>query len=201
MLRTSLNYLSFQDDVQFLTFKQDYINNSIWKAAFYIHVFSSFISLLAGFTQFSVELLNQHKKLHRFFGHIYVWTILAINFPAGLVLAIYANGGPLGKTAFITLDFLWLIFTGQALWFAIKGKFACHRNFMIRSFALSFSAITLRSWKLVLIQITSMDLATIYIIDSWLGFLPNLLIAEIIIRQSGFTKTLSLKRDRPNDQQ
>ncbi len=201
MLRTSLSYLSFQDDNQFLAFKQDYLNNSLWKSAFYIHVFSAFISLFAGFTQFSSELLNQHKKFHRIFGHIYVWTILAINFPAGLVLAIYANGGTLGKAAFLTLDFLWFIFTFQALRFAIKGKFGSHRNFMIRSFALSFSAITLRSWKIILVQTTSIDLATIYIIDAWLGFLPNLIIAELIIRQASFTKILTLKGNRTSRHQ
>ena len=93
-----------------------------------------------------------------------------------------------------------IVYAGLGLWFAIKGKFATHRNFMIRSFALSFSAITLRSWKLILVQTTSMDLATIYIIDAWLGFLPNLIIAELIIRKVGFTKFLTLKRDRASSQ-
>jgi hypothetical protein len=59
---------------------------------------------------------------------------------------------------------------------------------MIRSYALTFSAITLRTWKLILSNIFSIDLAELYVIDAWLGFVPNLLLAEIIIRKNNVLK-------------
>lgn len=182
MLRTSINYLSFQDDNQFLAFKQDYIGNPVWKLAFYIHVFSAFIALFAGFTQFSTEIMQKHRKVHRILGHFYIWNILIINFPSALIMAIYANGGSVGKAAFLLLDLLWFWFTYKAFVSALKGKFVEHREFMIRSFALTFSAITLRIWKMFLVQTPWFDSSNVYVVVAWMGFVPNLLLAEVMIR-------------------
>lgn len=182
MLRTVIGYTAFRDDIQFLRFKQDYIHNAVWKTAFYIHVFSAIITLFAGFMQFSSQFLKEHWKIHRLMGKIYVWNILAVNFPAGMVMAIYANGGWAGKTAFILLNSLWFYFTCQALIHALHKDFVNHRKNMIRSYALTFSAITLRTWKIVLSHVLVMDMAQLYIMDAWLGFIPNLLMAEWIIR-------------------
>ena len=55
----------------------------------------------------------------------------------------------------------------------------------IRSFALSLSALSLRSWKMVLYELQPyFDWFTpvhIYQLESWLGWVVNLLIAELII--------------------
>ena len=54
---------------------------------------------------------------------------------------------------------------------------------MIRSYALSFSAITLRTWKIILSHSFQVDPASLYMIDAWMGFVPNLLFAEWLIRR------------------
>lgn len=181
MLLIILGYSSFRDDVQFLLFKSDYLDYKIWKTAFYIHVFSAIIALFAGFTQFSKDFLKDHLKLHRIFGKIYVWNILIINSPAGMILAIYANGELLGKTAFILLDILWFYFTYKAFIYAHKKDFIAHKNNMMRSYALTFSAITLRAWKVILSSNLNIEHSQLYIIEAWIGFIPNLIIIELII--------------------
>ena len=181
MLLIILGYSSFRDDVQFLLFKSDYLDYKIWKTAFYIHVFSAIIALFVGFTQFSKDFLKDHRKLHRIFGKIYVWNILIINFPAGMILAIYANGELLGKTAFILLDILWFYFTYKAFIYAHKKDFIAHKNNMMRSYALTFSAITLRAWKVILSSNLNIEHSQLYIIEAWIGFIPNLIIIELII--------------------
>jgi uncharacterized membrane protein len=188
MLRTIAGYSGFRDDVQFLLMKQDYLQNHVWKTAFYIHVFSAVVALLAGFTQFSQQLMQQSRAMHRFMGRVYVIDILCVNFPAGLIMGIYANGGLPGKTAFLILDFLWFLFTLRAYQYARKKDFAAHKKFMIRSYALTFSAITLRSWKLILSSMFVISTAKLYVIDAWLGFVPNLLLAEWIIRSRTGTR-------------
>lgn len=182
MLRTIVGYSSFRDDVQFLLLKQAYIHNKVWKTAFYIHVFSAIIALFAGFTQFSPEFLRQYRKIHRLIGRIYVWDILAVNFPAAMIMAVYANGEMVGKSAFVLLDVLWFWFTYQAYATARKRNFGNHKDFMIRSYALTFSAITLRTWKLILSHAFVIDPAELYKIDAWMGFAPNLMVAEWMIR-------------------
>lgn len=181
MSRTILNYLTFQDNIQFLAFKQDYVHIPIWKTAFYIHVFTAFLSLAAGLTQFSSEIRQHHPWWHRRLGHVYVWNILVINFPTALVMAIYANGGWSGKAAFLLLDFLWFWFTLKALQTAVQRNFTLHQKYMIRSYALTFSAITLRTWKIILLQVPSIPPSSVYVYEAWIGFLPNLVIAELII--------------------
>jgi len=183
MLLTIAQYGSFRTDVGFLLFKQDYLHIPIWRMAFYVHVFSCVFCLCAGFTQFSSHVLKHHKKLHRFMGRLYVYNIMFINFPAGMIMAFYANGHLPSKIAFIILDSLWLLFTYKAV-MAIKAKdIKAHKQFMIRSYALTCSAITLRMWKLILSNTFHIDPQVLYMIDAWMGFVPNLLFAEWLINK------------------
>jgi uncharacterized membrane protein len=167
--------------VAFLQIKQDYIGISEWRIAFFIHVFSSILTLFAGFTQFNKRVLEKHKKWHRALGYIYVIDVLVITGPASLLMAFYANGGWLSRTGFIILAVLWLLFTSMALYKAIQKDFHAHRRFMIRSYALTLSAITLRIWKVILAYTTHLSLQDRYRVIAWLGFGLNLMVAEWII--------------------
>lgn len=178
MIRTILQYTALRDDVGFLLLKQAYVGNKVWKVAFYVHVFSAIFSLMAGFTQFAGELLKERPLVHRVVGRLYAWNIIVINFPAGMIMAYYANGLLPSRIAFTILDCLWCWFTWQGVAAAKRGDIAAHRRFMIRSYALTLSAITLRSWKEILSHSFDIDPLTLYMIDAWLGFVPNLLLAE-----------------------
>lgn len=184
MLKIIVQYSAFDDHVGFLEFKQEYLHIRLWKAAFYVHVFSSIFTLLAGLTQFSSEILKNHRCIHRLIGRIYVWDIVLINFPAGLIMAVYANGHLPSKIAFLILDGLWLWFTVKAVIAVKKGDITRHREFMIRSYALTFSAVTLRTWRVVLTASFDLDPQVIYMLDAWLGFVPNLMCAEWLIARS-----------------
>ena len=177
MLRIITAYFAFDDQNGFLQVKQDYIHNSFWKTAFYIHVFSSIFTLVAGFTQFSGYILKKYRRVHRFMGRLYAYDILLINFPAGMVIALYANGHWPTKTAFVILDILWFFFTYKAVAAVRKGDIITHRKFMILSYALTFSAVTLRTWKLILANTLHLPPLTLYMTDAWMGFVPNLLFA------------------------
>jgi uncharacterized membrane protein len=180
MLLTIVQYASFDPSIAFLAQKQQCINNNIWRSAFYIHVFSAIFTLFAGFTQFS-SIISSNKYWHRLIGKVYVILILFVNFPSGLILAYHANGLLPSKIAFLILDCFWFLFTLRAVIFIKNGEIEKHKKFMMRSFALTFSAITFRLWKIILINFISLDEATIYMIDAWLGFVPNLIVVESII--------------------
>jgi len=181
MLKIVLLYTPMKMDIAFLQLKQAYIHIDIWRAAFFIHVFSSIFALIAGFSQFSVSLLKTRPALHRKLGYFYVLNILFITGPAGLIMSFYANGGVYSRIAFVTLSVLWMAFTALALYKAIAKQFTAHRFFMIRSFALTLSAISLRIWKVILADFTDIRPMDRYRIIAWLGWGLNLLIAEIII--------------------
>lgn len=196
MLKGILIYLPMRDDTGFLRFKQDYLHIKLWKAAFYTHVFTSMFTLVAGLTQFSNEVLRHHKKLHRAIGKLYVIAVVFINFPAGMVMAIYANGGITSKIAFVILDSLWCLFTAKAFLAIKKKNIIAHKQFMMRSYALTLSAVALRSWQYIISHSIVIDPATLYKIDAWLGFVPNLLFAEWLIRRKSTRKENSKKSAR-----
>jgi hypothetical protein len=184
MLKIVLLYTPLQLNIAFLQLKQDYVDIPAWRISFFVHVFSSMLVLLAGFTQFSSQLRQQQPRLHRAMGYLYVLIILLVTGPAGLIMSFYANGGWLARVAFIVLSVLWMGFTARATYSAIKKDFTAHQHWMIRSFALTLSALTLRMWKVVLATITEMPPMTRYRLIAWLGWGVNLLLAEYLIRKS-----------------
>lgn len=181
MLRIIFIYIPVKNDAGFLQLKQEYIHITEWRVAFFTHVFTSILVLVAGFTQFSKKFLKQQPNLHRTVGYIYVINILMVTGPSGLLMSFYANGGVSSQTAFVLLSVLWMGFTAMALYKAIKKDFKAHRIFMIRSFALTLSAITLRCWKVLLVNFTDIQPMDRYRIIAWLGWTLNLIIAEWII--------------------
>ncbi len=196
MLLTIAQYTTFQTNIGFLRFKQDYISNPVWRAAFYTHVFSCVLVLLAGFTQFSNFILQKRRRLHKLMGKIYAYNILFINFPAGMIMAFYANGLLLTKIAFIILDSLWFFFTLKAVIEIKKGNIKAHKEYMIRSYALSLSAITLRVWKMILSSLFIIDPLSLYMIDAWIGFIPNLVFAEWLIRKKIYLSNLKFSASK-----
>jgi Na+/phosphate symporter len=181
MLRIIFIYIPVKNDAGFLQLKQEYIHITEWRVAFFTHVFTSMLVLVAGFTQFSKKFLKQQPRLHRAVGYVYVINILMVTGPSGLLMSFYANGGISSQTAFVLLSVLWIGFTAMGLYKAIKKDFKAHRIFMIRSFALTLSAITLRCWKVLLVNFTDIQPMDRYRIIAWLGWTLNLIIAEWII--------------------
>lgn len=181
-------YTAFDDNVSFLKYKQHYVHNPIWKAAFYIHVFSAIIALISGIPQFSKTILRDHKVIHRLLGKVYAWDILIVNFPPAMVLAVTAIGPWVSKLGFVILDFLWVFFTYRAVTMIKQGNISAHKHYMMRSYALTFSAITLRMWSTVFISILQWNPLIVYSVNAWMGFIPNLLFVEILIWREGRRK-------------
>lgn len=179
----TVNYIPYNTDVGFLRIKQDYIGIDQWRIAFFIHVYASMWVLFAGFTQFSSWLLKNKPALHRLLGYIYVTNVLLITGPAGLLMGFYANGGWWSRVAFILLALLWIYFTAMALIRARQKKFRSHRAFMIRSFALTLSALTLRAWKYAITNTIDLPPMDVYRVVAWLGWVVNLAVAEYWIRK------------------
>jgi hypothetical protein len=182
MAQITVAYIPYNTDVGFLRIKQDYIDIDHWRIAFFIHVYASLWVLLAGFTQFSGRIQSFYPRLHRTFGYIYVTNVLLVTGPAGLLMGFYANGGLTSKVAFVTLAVLWITCTAVALIKAKQGDFAEHRNFMIRSYALTLSALTLRAWKWAITNSVELPPMDVYRAVAWLGWVPNIIAAELLIR-------------------
>lgn len=196
MLRLTWPYTALRPGIDFLKTKAFIYHILHWRLSFYIHVFTGILALLTGLTQFSGYIIRQLPKLHRISGYLYVVNVLAVTGPAALVMSFYANGGWPARSSFILQSLAWLFCTGIALSKAFRKKFQAHGAWMLRSYALTLAAITLRTYAAIL-SYTHSGLHPVekYILIAWASWIPNLLIAEWLIR-SGFIRSLFKKSKR-----
>ncbi|MEH0153159.1 DUF2306 domain-containing protein [Limibacter armeniacum] len=181
MCLITIQYIPIDDNVAFLNIKTEEIKLDYYKVAFFSHVYTSLPILILGILQFSKLLRVKFPQLHKKFGWGYVLLILLISAPSGFIMAVHANGGIWSKTSFVLQAILWFSFTLNALIHALKHNWKEHFNSMLRSFALTLSAISLRLFKWIIVSTFALPPMDTYKIVSWLGWGVNILIVEIYI--------------------
>lgn len=157
-------------------------SNFLWRIAFFTHIYLGGISLLVGWSQFSKKIRRKNLKLHRLLGKIYVICVL-ISAIAGFYVALFANGGIISQLGFLFLAIGWFYSTLNGYITIKKKDIENHRKWMIRSYAFTLAAVTLRLWMPILPSILGINFNESYIIISWLCWVPNIIIAEIYIRK------------------
>ena len=162
------------------------LSNNLWNFAFYGHIILGGLALLIGWLQFSNKLRINNIKLHRTIGKTYMVSVL-ISGACGLVIAINATGGIASILGFLSLDIIWLGTTIFGFTTIKKGVVELHRKFMIFSYAACFSAVTLRIWLPVLTSIMG-EFIDAYRIVAWLSWIPNIIVAFIIISRKDIAK-------------
>jgi uncharacterized membrane protein len=181
MLLITIQYIPVNLDVAFLRIKQEQIQHVYYQFAFFTHVYTSIFVLIAGGFQFSTYLRIHYTTIHRSLGKLYILLILMLAGPSGLVMGYHANGGIVAQCSFCLLASLWMLFTYMAFSAVRRKKWQLHKNFMYRSYALTLSAISLRIFKWIIVKLFQLPPMDTYILVSWLGWVINLSIAELII--------------------
>jgi hypothetical protein len=168
---------------------KEVLENVVWHTAFYIHITFGGIALLIGWTQFSKNLRNRYLNTHRMIGKIYIGSVMLSSL-AGFYIALFASGGITSTLGFGSLAAAWFFTVLMAYTSILKRDIKQHENWMIRNYALTFAAVTLRIY-LPLSQMMHMDFIAAYRVISWICWIPNLIIAEIIINKAAQTLTPS----------
>lgn len=151
-----------------------------------VHISSGITALLIGPLQFSGRLRTAKPRLHRFIGNIYVIAALASG-GAALLLVPHTLGGLRNGLGFATLAILWVTATLVALWHIRNRRVYAHRCWMVLSFALAVSGVSLRAQLVFFVGALGMEFASAYAIVAWSCWLPNLPLA---------TAWICLRRDR-----
>jgi uncharacterized membrane protein len=151
-----------------------------------LHIGLAGVALIVGPFQFLKRLRAKQPTLHRWMGRIYV-AACTIGGIAGGSIALFSSAGPIAGWGFFLLAILWVPFTLMALVSAMRRDFVAHERWMIRSFALTFGAVTLRIYLPIGLAIMGMqgaqDPFTLpYTIIAWIAWVPNLMIAELWLR-------------------
>lgn len=120
--------------------------------------------------------------VHRWLGRVYVISTLALG-GAGLSLSFHAAAGTGVRVGFAMLAVCTLATAVQA-WRHIRSRnVRRHREWMLRSYALIFAAVMLRIWMPILIILHGGHFVPAYRWVAWISWLPNLVVAEWIIRR------------------
>jgi uncharacterized membrane protein len=153
-----------------------------------VHIACATTALLIGPLQFLPRLRARLPRWHRIAGRTYVASCLAGG-AAGLLLALGTTAGPVATAGFGLLAVSWMFCTANAWRFARARDFERHPRWMIRSFALTFAAVTLRAY-LPISGLLHLDFAASYVAISFLCWIPNLAIAELYLARRGSLRAI-----------
>jgi len=165
-------FLSVPGDRHFAT----YIRPLRW------HIAGGMGALLTGPGQFSERLRARALNFHRWLGRFYLVEVL-IGSTGGVAMAFVSSEGLPTHLGFGILAVLWFSTGLQAYRLVRKGNIEAHRQWMIRNFALTFAAVTLRIESPFMLALLHWPFRPSYIIVWWLCWAPNLLVAEWMVRR------------------
>jgi uncharacterized membrane protein len=160
------------------------------QAALYVHVIAGGLALATSPLQFIARLRDHKPRVHRIIGWVALTSIVAGGV-AGVVLSATSLAGPVGTAGFGLLGVAWIGCAITALVAIRRRRVVAHRRWMVRAFALTYAAVTLRLWLVALMgtqvaagvdQVIAFDRA--YVVVPFLCWVPNLLVAELYLRRA-----------------
>jgi uncharacterized membrane protein len=155
--------------------------------ALYAHFVFGPVALITGSLQFFPKLRTKHRRFHRICGRIYVAACLAGGV-AGFTLALGSVEGMMAVTGFATLAVFWIYATYLAYRFARNREFELHKRWMLRSYAMTFGAVTLR---IMIPMANILDIEGAYPYIAWLCWTVNLAIVEVHRMQQNRAATVA----------
>lgn len=164
------------------------------RVALYVHIVAATVALVVAPFQLSSRLRRRRRRMHRATGRVYLVSV-GVGALAGLGLLPFNSAGFTGVFGFGGLALVWA-YTAWRAYLAIRaGDVPSHHAWVLRSVAVTFAAPMLRLWLGLLIGVqvpfvgADADpeelFATAYQVVPFLCWLPNLLVAEWLVRRRG----------------
>jgi uncharacterized membrane protein len=155
----------------------------LMELAVVLHFGGGGLALALGAFQLNAALRGRRIQLHRLLGRVYVVSVL-VGGVSGLRLAIASQGGMIAHAGFGLLACAWLLTTTLGFLRIRAGDDVDHRAWMIRSYSLTFAAVTLRIY-LPLAFASGIPFEIAYPAIAWLCWVPNAIVAEwVFVRRA-----------------
>jgi len=140
------------------------------------HTLGGAIASLIGPFQFLDGLRRRNRRLHIWLGRVYLVSV-GLSGIAGLCLSPGSLASNTLGIAFVLLALAWL-HTGWQAYAAIRRRDVdAHRRWMIRNFALTYAAVTLRIEMPILIVAGMAPVLALNVVG-WTCWIPNLIAVE-----------------------
>lgn len=148
-----------------------------YRWAFYAHLVSGPLTLVAGTILVSERFRRWVPKWHRQLGKFQVACVLLVLTPSGLWMAWYAVSGAIAGAGLALLAVATATCTALGWRAAVARRFDEHRRWMWRTYLLLCSAVVIR---LIggLATVFDVDALWVYPLSSWASWLVPLLVYE-----------------------
>jgi uncharacterized membrane protein len=150
------------------------------------HILPAMLFMVLGPLQFVRSLRSAYPQLHRWSGRIFLIASGVVGV-TGITLAFGKTIGGVDEKAAITLfGSFFLIALAIALWHALRRKFAQHREWMIRGYAIGLAVATIRPimatfFAAAMLRGHKPEPREFFGTAFWIGFTVQMIAAEIWI--------------------
>lgn len=149
-----------------------------YRWAFYAHLAAGPLALLLGLALLSDRLRQRHPTWHRGLGRLQMAVVLLLLAPSGLWMSASAATGTVAGLGFATLAMATAACAALGWRAAVGRRFAAHRIWMTRLFALLSSAVVLRLTS-GLASLAGFDADWLYSASAWVSWLLPLAVCEV----------------------
>jgi uncharacterized membrane protein len=140
------------------------------------HTMGGSLAAVLGPFQFLSSVRRQYPRVHVWIGRVYLAAV-ATSGLAGFFFSQSSIAGITGVTGFGVLAVFWLVSGTLAYVHIRRGNVAEHRRWMIRNYALTFAAVTLRI-ELPLLMIAGLKFVHAFRVVAWSCWVPNWVVVE-----------------------
>jgi TRAP-type C4-dicarboxylate transport system permease small subunit len=144
------------------------------------HLLGGSLALLLGPFQFVNGLRKRYVQVHRWMGMVYLTDVL-LGSVAGVEMGVHAAIRGFG-IGLLYLDVAWVVTTGMAYLAVLRKQYAAHREWMIRSYVVTFAFVTFRLMGRDLHLYASLGVETELTMLSWLCWAIPLLFTEVVLQ-------------------
>lgn len=160
------------------------------------HIATAAIATVTGFAQFVPWVRRRHPRVHRWTGRVYFFGGVFPSMVLAVPVALWAQFGISNMAGLLVTDAMWA-------WTAICGyraarqrRYADHRVWMIRNFAVTLASLASRPWQILVALLVFGPLfdpmyhghtePAIHDLASsalWLALALNVLVAEVYVQR------------------
>lgn len=182
-------YYLYEGVAQYIIPSEENYGPYFWPRAgmLFPHMLGGAIALITGPFQFSKRIRNNHRKLHRVSGRIYLSAIL-VGSIAGFALAVTSGIAPSYAAGLFGLSTAWLLTSSMAFISIRNRNISQHRQWMIRSYVVTFAFVTFRVSADLLEQFGILAFPQTNMLMSWVSWVFPLLFTEAALQWKEATR-------------
>jgi hypothetical protein len=146
-----------------------------------VHVIAGIVALLSGPAQLWLGINTITGLVHRILGVLYV-TAVAVSGTAALYLAVHTDFGWAFGMGLISMTSAWWVTTALATIAIYLHRVEQHREWVIRSYVVTFGFVTFRVFEVVLDAAKLGTIVERKAVASWLAWAIPLLLTECVLQ-------------------